>query len=123
VAPDIEHTSEFDKCMKHLRKYKTIYEDLETFKQALIAYFPDLKPWRFDVKIIPGFGEEYLPVYKARHFHCNYLNSSEKIRLIYTFNPTENKIIFIEIYFKGDRENHNPNLIKQHLIRKSTESN
>jgi len=115
---EIEHAPEFDKCMHHLRKFRTIVEDLANFEKALLANFPDLKPWGLDVKVIPGFGAEYVEVYKARKFRCRYLNCSDKIRLIYTYNSEREKIIFIEIYFKGDRENHDANLIKRYLIKK-----
>jgi hypothetical protein len=115
----IEHTPEFDKCMHHLRKFNSIEEDLERFEKALLANEPDLKPWGLDIVVIPGIsGTKYMEIYKARKFKCVYLNSMQKIRIIYTFNPLENKIIFIEIYFKGDRENHNLGLIKKYLVEK-----
>ena len=121
MAPEIEQTPEFDKCIHHLRKFKTIEEDLARFKKALLANFPDLKPWGLDVKVVPGFGAEYVEVYKARKFRCEYLRSTEKIRVIYTYDCEKSKIIFIEIYFKGDRENHDANLVKRYLVKKNIE--
>ena len=115
----IEHTPEFEKCMHHLRKFRTIEEDLNRFEKVLLANQPDLKPWGMDVVIIPGIsGTKYMEIYKARKFKCVSLNSTQKIRVIYTFNPSENKIIFVEIYFKGDREDHNVDLIKKYLVEK-----
>jgi hypothetical protein len=118
--PTIEHTPEFDKCMHHLKKFKTIEEDLIRFKNVLLANFPDLKPWGLDVNIIKGVsGTDYMDVYVAKKFRCVYLKSHQKIRLVYTYAPLENKIIFIEIYFKGDNEIENIDLIKRYLIKKN----
>lgn len=118
MVPDIEQTPEFDKCLKKLGKFRTIESDLETFKQAILAYYPDLKHYALDIVIIPGFGEEFMPVYKARKFRCQGLRSTQKIRLIYTYNPDTNKLIFIEIYFKGDREDHDIHLIRKYLVKR-----
>jgi hypothetical protein len=119
IIPEIIHASEFDKCLHHLRKFRTIEEDLDRFKKVLLANYPDLKPWGLDVHIVKGVsGTEYMDVYIAKKFNCVYLKSTQKIRLVYTYDPWNNKIIFIEMYFKGDREIENINLIKNYLIKK-----
>jgi hypothetical protein len=117
--PEIEHMPEFDKCMHHLRKFKTIGEDLERFEKALLANYPDLEPWGLNVCVVQGVsGIEYEKAYIAKKFKCVYLNSFQLIRLTYTCDPGNNKIIFIEIYFKGDKEIEDKELIKKYLVKK-----
>ena len=117
--PIIRQIPEFDKCMHHLRKFKTIEEDLERFKKALLANYPDLEPWGLDIHLVKDVsGTEYEKVYIAKKFQCVDLKSFQKIRLVYTYDPSNDEIIFIEIYFKGDKEIEDKDLIKKNLIKK-----
>lgn len=118
-VPEIEQKPEFDKCMHHLRKFRTIEEDLERFKKVLLANYPDLEPWGLNVSLVQGVsGAEYEKVYIAKKFQCVDLKSFQKIRLVYTYDPESHKIIFIEIFFKGDKEIENKDLIKKYLVKK-----
>ncbi len=111
--PKFVEAPEFTKDLNKLRKFRTIEEDLEVFKKAL-AVDPKNLP---GVVIISGIGRGFLPVYKARKFRCRYLQSTGKIRVIYTYNAPTDEITLIEIYFKGQNENHNPDRIKKYAIK------
>ena len=111
--PQFVEVPEFGKDLKKLKKFRTIEEDLEVFKKAL-AVDPKNLP---GVVIISGIGRGFFPVYKARKFRCRYLQSTSKIRVIYTYNPSTDEIILIEIYFKGQNENHNQDRIKEYAIK------
>jgi len=52
-------------------------------------------------------------IVKARLF-CRYLKGSS-LRIIYAFHYQSYKIDFIEIYFKGDKENEDKERIKEYL--------
>ena len=45
---------------------------------------------------------------------CAYLRR-DTLRVIYAYLPVQNQIEFIEIYFKGDKENENQKRIKDYL--------
>ena len=118
LPPTITQVPEFDKDMHKLRKFKTIEEDLERFKKVLLGYLPKCPP---DTWAIPGFGEGFLPVYKAKKFFCKALNRGcqSGIRVIYIYNTKKNEILLIEIYFKTQQDNHDSDRIKKYLIQKN----
>jgi len=66
---------------------------------------------------ISGLGIEYPQIYKARKFACKSLKgigSRSGIRIIYAYYEKEDKIEFIEIYFKGDKEAEDRERILKH---------
>ncbi len=111
--PKFVEVPEFRKDLKKLKKFRTIEEDLEVFKKAL-AVDPKNLP---GIVIISGIGKGFLPVYKARKFRCRALQSMSDIRVIYTYNLSKNEIILIEIYFKGQKENHDLDRIKRYALK------
>jgi len=117
---DIVPVPEFSKDLHKLRKYNSIEEDLGDFKKILIFHLKDIKKAPLDVKELQGFGEGFLPAYKARKFSCQYLKNKRDIRVVFTYDSYEDEIILIEIYHKNknNRSNHNPKLVKKYLIKK-----
>ena len=102
-----EFNKEFEKLLK---KYKTLEEDLNNLKQFLSTY-----PKGFPTIIFPvsDLGIE-IKVFKVKKFRCKYLKGSGSdsgIRIIYAYFKHENKIEFIEIYFKGNKSNHDKDRI------------
>jgi mRNA-degrading endonuclease RelE of RelBE toxin-antitoxin system len=97
---------EFSKDIKKLnKKYKTLFDDLETFKKALEAVLPNHSPKTVQ---IPGLGKDVkVPIFKVRRFRCKYLGggSNSGIRVIYAYEQDEDRITLIEIYYKGDKDN------------------
>lgn len=107
---------EVPEFQKDLGKLKfDIHEDLERFKKALSVDPTDLNG---AVKI-PNLGESKYPVWKARKFRCKALRKGGQsgVRVIYTYNPENEEIILIEIYYKGKKENHDLDRIKRYIIR------
>ena len=96
---------EFKKDLKsHLKKYRTLNEDLEVVKQVL-EYNPNERPpFSFN---IDNLGIETC-IIKVKKIACKTLKGrgvNSGFRLIYAHYPTEQKIIFIELYHKNDKEN------------------
>lgn len=114
----IMHTTEFDKDIHHLRKYNGIEADLDDFKKVLLLGFPILKNRALDIVIIPNLGGEYHESYKARKFKCQYLKSTQLIRIIFTYNPYEDIILLVEIYCKKEKENNDVDRLKRYLIKR-----
>jgi hypothetical protein len=92
--------------MKLLKKYLTLEQDLNTFKQFLSTYPKGFPPKIFSISDL-GIKTK---VFKVKQFRCKYLKgsgSNSGIRIIYAYLEEEKKIEFIEIYFKGNQSNHN----------------
>jgi mRNA-degrading endonuclease YafQ of YafQ-DinJ toxin-antitoxin module len=96
---------EFDKDLKHLlKKYRTLNDDLVEVK-IILKMKPDERPL-FSFRI-DNLGLETC-VIKVKKIACKALKGSgvnSGLRLIYTYFENDQKITFIEIYHKNDKEN------------------
>ena len=120
---EINQSSEFEKDFKRLlKKFPSLKEDLETFKNTPLKAFHKLGQENLGIFQIPGLGFEYPKVYKAKKFACKSLKgrgSATGIRVIYAYYSNEDKILFIEMYFKADKENEDRERIKKILLGNS----
>ena len=100
---------EFAKEFKRLiKKYKSLPDDLEEFKRVIaVEPLGNSKHFTIITK------NDYCTVVKARLF-CRYLKGSS-LRIIYAFHSNDLGVDFIEIYFKGDKENESRERIKAYL--------
>jgi len=99
----------FDKEFKRLfKKYLSLEKDLNVLKDVL-ELFPTGQSNNSEIV----YNSEEIKVVKTRLF-CRYLKGST-LRLTYAYHPKENKICFLEIYFKGDKENEDRERIKDYL--------
>lgn len=100
---------EFEKDFKRLEKrYKTLSTDFEIMKKAGIeALYIHQVDNRSIVKI-EGFCSKNYTSNKIRKFTCMSLKgkgSASGIRVIFVWEKHLQKVTFVEIYFKGDKEN------------------
>ena len=101
--------SKFQKECKHLRKkYKSLPDDLREFRK-IVSVVPLGNSKHFNVIT----QTEILYIVKSRLF-CKYLKGSS-LRIIYSYFEEEQKIEFIQIYFKGNEENEDRHRIKEYL--------
>ena len=100
---------EFEKELKRLsKKYPSLDNDIEDIKPILLSQ-------------LCGIGKNFTIIYsfdktkivKAR-IHCESLRK-RTIRLIYSYRENEIKFIFIELYFKGEKENEDRERIIKYL--------
>ncbi|MBX2928740.1 MAG: hypothetical protein KF852_12970 [Saprospiraceae bacterium] len=95
---------EFKKDLKVLlKKYHTLHDDLDVVKQIL-EIFPDERP-PFSFRI-DNLGLETC-VIKVKKIACKALKGrgiNSGMRLIYAWFEDEDKIIFIELYHKSQKE-------------------
>jgi mRNA-degrading endonuclease YafQ of YafQ-DinJ toxin-antitoxin module len=110
-----DELAEFKKDLKTLlKKYRTLNDDLDTLKQVL-TIAPDERPpfsFRFD-----NLGLETC-VIKVKKIACKALKGrgvNSGLRLIYAHFKEEEKIIFIELYHKNDKENEDKQRILNHF--------
>lgn len=102
---------EFSKEVKQFsKKYKSLFDDLEKFKQV-VDIIPLGNTKHFNI-ITQTHG---CTVVKARLF-CKYLKGAS-FRIIYAFHSQSCKVDFIELYFKGEKENEDRERINNYLTR------
>ena len=100
-----EEIDPFKKDFKSLlKKYKSLKDDLEVVKKVL-EVLPDARP-PFSFRI-DNLGIENC-VIKVKKIACKSLKGNgvdSGLRLVYAYFKDDNKIVFIEIYHKNDKEN------------------
>jgi len=102
---------EFQKEKKRLeKKYKSLTDDLQEFKNV-VSVIPLGNSKHFNTIT----QTEVLYIVKARLF-CRYLKGSS-LRVVYAYFKEEQKIEFIELYYKGNKENEDRSRIKDYLDR------
>jgi mRNA-degrading endonuclease YafQ of YafQ-DinJ toxin-antitoxin module len=99
-----EELPEFKRDLKKLlKKYKTLKDDLDVVKKV-IEYSPIERP-PFSFRI-DNLGLKTC-VIKVKKIACRALKGrgvNSGLRLIYALFQNENKVIFVEIYHKKDKE-------------------
>ncbi len=107
-----DETEEFTRDFKKLlKKFSSLVDDLEVNKQYRIELFHckgiDSRSI-FEIQGVGNRGE--LKFFKVKKFQCKDLRgrgAKSGIRLIYAYFSCEQKIVFIEIYFKANQNNEN----------------
>ena len=100
-----EYLAEFEKDLKKLSKrFRSLNEDLEVLKKVLADNPRACPPNRL---LISNLGIQH-DIIKVKKFACKALKgrgANTGIRIIYAFHNEKQKIVFIEMYFKGDKDN------------------
>jgi mRNA-degrading endonuclease RelE of RelBE toxin-antitoxin system len=106
---EIKKLPEFEKEFKKLlKKFQSLEEDLDVFIDKQLVPTHKLGVDNGGVVRIAGLGIEEPKVYKAKKFACKSLKgkgAQSGIRIIYSYSSTRDVVEFIEIYYKGDKEN------------------
>ena len=107
-----DKTEEFTRDFKKLlKKFLSLAEDLEVNKQYRIELFHCKEIDNKSIFEIQGVGNSSeLKFFKVKKFQCKDLKgrgAKSGIRVIYAYFPIEQKIVFIEIYFKANQKNEN----------------
>ena len=111
-----KQTIEFEKDMKRLiKKYRTLSLDLKEFMDAVA-----LQPMGMGKNFAILTKQSDIVILKARLFCRSLRNNS--LRIIYAYREHHHYIElvgieFIELYFKGDKENEDRERIKSYLER------
>ena len=108
-----EQLPEFKKEFRRFaKKYKSLPDDFGDFRSVVAAAPLGNGGKHFSVL----FQSEHVSVIKARFF-CRYLKGSS-LRIVYAYAGREEKVEFIELYYKGDKENENGERIREYLKRR-----
>ena len=117
IFKEIVYLEEFKRDFKKLKKkFPSLTKDLDVFINVQLKLFHKLKLDNQGIVEIAGLGLDYPKIYKARKFACRSLKgtgSKSGIRIIYAYYTDLDKIEFIEIYYKGDKEKEDRERIKR----------
>ena len=96
---------EFRRDLKHLlKKYRTLNEDLDIVRKDLNDEPGESPPFSFR---IDNLGLKTC-IIKVKKIACKSLKGrgvNSGLRLIYAYFQAEEKIVFVELYHKNDKEN------------------
>ncbi len=117
-----DETEEFTRDFrKLLKKFPSLVEDLKVNKQYRIELFHIKNIDNRSIFEIQGVGNTVgLQFFKVKKFQCKSLKgrgAKSGIRIIYAYFSTEQKIVFLEIYFKAKQENENRRRIADFISR------
>ena len=119
IFNEVTFFPEFEKDFKKLvKRYRTLLEDLQNFIEVQLKLSHKDKIDNQGVVRMSNLGADYPLVYKARKFACRALKgkgSNAGLRIIYAYFEDKDRIEFIEIYYKGDRENEDRGRILNYL--------
>lgn len=97
--------SEFSKDLKDLlKRYRTLNDDLDVVKKVLEVVPDERPPFSFR---IDGLGLTTC-IIKVKKIACKSLKGrgvNSGLRLIYAYFKEEQKIVFVELFHKNDKEN------------------
>lgn len=101
--------SEFERELKNLsQKYPSLVNDIEDIKPILIS-----NPTGIGKNFTIISVNQDVKIVKVR-IHCQSLKA-RKIRMIYAYHSGRIEFMYIELYFKGNKENEDQNRIKDYL--------
>jgi len=120
---ETSYLPEFKRDTKRLlKRFKTIEDDLGIFIEKQLFLYHKLKVDNKGIFQITGLPVENPKVYKAKKFACKSLKGKgvkSGIRVIYAYAEEKDKIVLIEIYFKGDKANEDKKRILEYLCKNS----
>lgn len=100
---------EFENELKKLSKrYPTLVYDVEDIKSIL-----ETSPTGIGKNFTIIATSETIKIVKVR-LHCESLRA-RTVRIIYAYHKDEIRFMYLEIYYKGDKENEDRERIKEYL--------
>lgn len=107
-------TAEFEKeFKKYFKKYRTLEEDFAVFKKAVLAWPTGDKSKHWNV--LKQDGEKY--ILKVRMM-CRAVRGAS-FRVIYYFDGKILELVFLEMYYKGNKEREDTERIAEIWNRKT----
>jgi hypothetical protein len=110
-----EELDEFKKDVRHLlKKYRTLEDDLKVVKLDLEDEPGEQPPFSYR---IDGLGLSTCMI-KVKKIACRAMKGkgvNSGLRLIYAWFEEESRIVFVELYYKGDKEGEDRERIFKHF--------
>ena len=100
---------EFEKELAKLsKKYPSLYEDLKKFERLI-----EINPTGLGANFVTIYNSKELKIVKAR-LACKSLRT-RAMRIIYAYHNNMTTFVYIEMYFKGNKENEDRERIKTYF--------
>ncbi|MAY84493.1 MAG: hypothetical protein CMP59_10210 [Flavobacteriales bacterium] len=116
---EFEESKEYKKDLKKLgKRFRSLPDDLKTLEKVLEVEPNQRPPFSFEIHDL-GIEE---CVIKVKKIACRSLKGSGRnsgLRLVYAYFEEEGRIMLIELYFKGDKENEDRGRILRVLKQKN----
>ena len=119
IFNEILRLPEFERDMKRLlKRYKTLEDDLQICIGNQLKLYHKLGKETGGTVQISDLNIENPKIYKVLKFACRSLKgkgAKSGSRLVYAYYEKEDKIVLIEMYYKGDKENEDRDRIVKHF--------
>lgn len=106
---EISHIPEFEKDLKKLiKRFPSLDEDLQNFIKVAMNLFHKQNIDSQTIFHISDLGIHSPKIYKVKKFACKALKGKgvkSGIRVIYAYDEDKDRVEFIELYYKGVKEN------------------
>ena len=116
----IEQLDKFRRDLKKLlKRFPTLEGDLEVLVKAQLIAYHKFKVDNHGIFPLENLGISIPKIYKVKKFAYKSLKGkgvNSGIRVIYGYFPVEDRIEFIEIYYKGSQENEDRERIKNSYL-------
>lgn len=119
-----KHIEQLDKFKKDLKKllkrFPSLEEDLDSLVKAQLIAYHKLNIDNHGIFAIENLSIQNPKIFKVKKFACKSLKGKgvhSGIRVTYAYFSVEDRIEFIEIYYKGDQENEDRERIKDYYIK------
>ena len=100
-----EELPEFQKDLKRLlKKYRTLTNDLEKVRKGLNVYPNASPPFSFQIEGL-GITTCVIKIKKIASASLKGRGVNSGFRLIYAYFEQEERIVFVELYHKNEKEN------------------
>jgi hypothetical protein len=115
------HVPEFEKDLKKLKRLSSLEDDLQNFIKFAMSLLHKQDIDNKAIFHISDLGIRSPKIFKGKKFACKALKGKgahSGIRVIYAYHEEEDWIEFLEIYYKGDKENEDRERIKKYYSKK-----
>jgi hypothetical protein len=117
----IEQLEKFKKDLKKLlKRFPSLEEDLDSLVKAQLIAYHKLNVDNNGIFPIDNLAIPEPKIFKVKKFACKSLKGNgvhSGIRITYAFFSVQDRIEFIEIYYKGDQEKEDRERIKNNYIK------
>lgn len=119
IFNNIIRSKNFEKDFrKILKRFRSLEEDIQDFINIALKLFHKEKIDNRGIIQISNLRIENFKIFKAKKFACKSLKgrgSQSGIRIIYAYFQEQDVVEFIEIYFKGEKENEDKERILEYI--------
>lgn len=117
----IDQLDVFKKDLKKLlKRFPSLEEDLDVLVKAQLFTYHKLGVDNHGIVLLENLAITSPKIFKVKKFACKALKGKgvhSGMRLIYAYFSEEDRLEFIQIYFKGDQENEDRERIKSFYFK------